>query len=83
MRVGRWVGDGLAVFVLVGDGDAESEGTGVALAAWDGCEVSISAGITMSAPMTKNTAAIATLENCIGPPGDGGTLVRPVVDRPF
>jgi hypothetical protein len=60
--VGRCVGvrDGEAV------AEAETLGEGVALVSCEGDELSISIGIRMSAPTTKNTAAMATLESCIG-----------------
>jgi hypothetical protein len=69
---GRCVGvlDGLAV--RVGEGETEAEalaetfGEGVALVNVEGEELFISIGMMMSAPTTKNTAAIATLEICIG-----------------
>jgi hypothetical protein len=60
------VGEGLAVR----DGEAEAEtetcGEGVALVSCEGDESFISIGMMMSAPTTKNTAAMATLESCIG-----------------
>jgi hypothetical protein len=45
---------------------AETCGDGVALVSCEGDESFISIGMMMSAPTTKNTAAIATLEICIG-----------------
>jgi hypothetical protein len=67
---GRWVGvwDGLAVREGEADADEDAEtcGDGVALVSCDGDELLISIGITMSAPTTKNTAAMATLDSCIG-----------------
>jgi hypothetical protein len=71
---GRCVGgcDGLAVLVCEAEGDGDTDtdtcGDGVALVSCDGEEWLISIGITMSAPTTKNTAAIATRESCIGGP---------------
>jgi hypothetical protein len=72
------VGEGPCVGVLeglavrVGEAEAEPEalaeacGEGVALVSVEGDELFISIGMMMSAPTTKNTAAMATLEICIG-----------------
>jgi hypothetical protein len=67
----RWLGVLEGLDDLVGEADAEAEpcGDGVLLAAWDGDEGFMSIGITMSAPTMKNTAAMATLESCIGSSG--------------
>jgi hypothetical protein len=62
--VGVW--DGLADLEGETDGDTVAWGEGVALVSCEGDELSISMGIRMSAPTTKNTAAMATLESCIG-----------------
>jgi hypothetical protein len=43
-------------------------GEGVALVSCEGEELVNSIGMTMSAPTTKNTAAMTTLESCIGGP---------------
>jgi hypothetical protein len=80
-RVGVW--DGLAVLVREADGEAEGEadtcGDGVALVSCEGDESLISIGITMSAPTTKNTAAIATRETCIGVLRRWGAHLRDLV----
>jgi hypothetical protein len=85
---GRWVGVrvgwvGLAVLECEGDaeaeGDAETCGEGVALASCEGDEPLNSIGITMSAPTTKNTAAMATLDSCIGVLRRVGARLRDLV----
>jgi hypothetical protein len=82
---GRCVGvtDGLAVLVREADGEPEGEadtcGDGVALVSCVGDELLISIGITMSAPTTKNTAAIATRETCIGVLRRWGAHLRDLV----
>jgi hypothetical protein len=60
--VGRCVGvrDGEAV------AEAETLGEGVALVSCEGEESLISIGMMINAPTTKNTAAMATRESCIG-----------------
>ncbi|TDD75674.1 hypothetical protein [Actinomadura rubrisoli] len=97
VRDGVGVGEGrLVVFVPEGDGepldglpDGVVDGEVVEEAGVDArdCEevVFISAGIAISAPMTKNTAAMTTLGNCIafllGPPGRGPGGWRMILDH--
>jgi hypothetical protein len=71
---GRRLGDADAFEDFDAEAEAEAEtcGDGVLLAAWDGDEEFISIGITRSAPTTKNTAAMATLDSCIGSSGGWG-----------
>jgi hypothetical protein len=60
------VGRDVAV-VVVREGAGEPTGDGVP----DACDVEslrVSAGIAMSAPMTKKTAAMTNLDNCMSPP---------------
>jgi hypothetical protein len=69
---GRCVGvcDGLVVLVCEADADGVGEidtwGDGEALVSCEGEEWLTSMGMMMSAPTTKNTAAMATLDICIG-----------------
>jgi hypothetical protein len=74
---GRWLGDADAFEDFDGEAEADTEaetcGDAVLLAARDDDEEFMSIGITRSAPMTKNTAAMAALDSCIGSSGGGGT----------
>jgi hypothetical protein len=72
--VGVW--DGLADLEGEAEGDAETVGEGVALVSCEGEESLNSIGMTMSAPTTKNTAAMTTLESCIGGPPWVGARLR-------
>jgi hypothetical protein len=76
---GRWLGDADAFEDLDGEAEADTEaemcGDAVLLAARDDGEEFMSIGITMSAPTTKNTAAMATLDSCIRSSGGWGHLL--------
>jgi hypothetical protein len=73
------VGDGLADREAEAEGNAETWGEGVALVSREGDESSISMGMMMSAPTIKNTAAMTTLESCIGVLRRWGAHLRDLV----